>query len=191
MESHASEASPDGSRLSLGSFCLADGQIGQVAEAGESSVGVRFFDGPHDGDTRVEEFAAVDVQSVVLPQQTRVWVPRGSAWQVGRVAATPDRNASFYLIALPDKEGAQFEPGEFFTMSSGRPGDPLRILEAKVAETVFFFERRARFVQEMLRQASAAETGWHHFIECPSPSSPGLCGPPCALRPYTPISPGR
>lgn len=131
--------------------------IGKLVEIDGDTAVVEFFDAPVPGGTVRDEVPVSRLHGYFLEPQTRVWWEQDGQWRAGRVFAQPEGNAGTYLIALPDKVNAEVEPSRLNVRWSRPLTDPVRMLEARVADLRFFHRTRSEFVSEVLRHRAAVQ----------------------------------
>lgn len=131
--------------------------IGKLLEITDEIGVVEFFDAPvRDGSVHIN-VPLNEIRRIVLELQTRVWWEDAGQWQVGRVVAPPDGNASSYWIGLTNKRKAEVEANRLYVRWSRPLRDPVRMLEARVVDSRFHYGNRSAFVGEVLRHRGAVQ----------------------------------
>lgn len=131
--------------------------IGKLLEITDEMGVVEFFDAPvRDGSVHMN-VPLKEIHRIVLELQTRVWWEEAGQWQVGRVVAPPDGNASSYWIGLTDKRNAEVDANRLYVRWSRPLRDPVRMLEARVVDSRFHYRNRSAFIGEVLRHRAAVQ----------------------------------
>lgn len=124
----------------------------------ENRVEVRFFTSPVSGQSL--KVAASSVCRAILPEQTRSFHVVDGLTRYGRVLLLKEDTQPLrtYLVQLAGESHPVALPENEFAVRSYLPADdPLQVLAALANETPFFFENRANFLRELLRQNQLAQ----------------------------------
>ena len=139
-------------------FVKVGSDIGKLVEIKDESAVVEFFEAPVPGGYQTVDVPLALLKPVpFLELQTRVWFEEDGQWRCGRVVSRPEADETTYFIALPEKRNAEVEPARLNVRWSRRLVDPVRMLEAKVADSRFDHANRSAFVQEVLRHRAVVQ----------------------------------
>ena len=130
---------------------------GKLVEIIDDRAVVEFFDAPVPGGSIRDDVPVSRLYGYFLEPQTRVWWEQDGQWRAGRVLAQPAGNSAKYLIGLTDKVNAEVEPERLNVRWSRPLVDPVRMLEARVADLRFFHRTRSEFLKEVLKHRAAIQ----------------------------------
>lgn len=117
---------------------------------------VEFFDSPTSAQRPTFEWPLKELNRVPrLENQTRVYFFDGAlgAWRMGRVATHVD---NWCFVALPNNQQAKLEQSTLFVRWNRPIADPIEHLQVGLTETPFFFTRRTRLFEHLVRQRAVS-----------------------------------
>ena len=153
-----------------GAFVTADPNlgVGRLVEAGASVSRVRYFKGPTKQPFVDVDHPTVDVRSVRLALNSRVFYLERGHWRVGRIDALPDHGDVDFVVALPNSEGAVL-PQEALEVRWRKPiEDPFAFLLSGGTESPLLADVRTSLLAGWRAQRAAshgAEGIWLSSVE--------------------------
>ncbi|MCC7065849.1 MAG: hypothetical protein IT456_23785, partial [Planctomycetes bacterium] len=140
--------------MRLGTFVRSaanDLGIGKIRSESQIASVIDYFVGPGI-PPRTESVPAHSVRSAELDCETRVyWNPDdGVRWRAGRAIAI---HGDGYVVRFPNSQQPDIvRESELFTRCDLRLPDPSKFLAARISETPYWQQRRARFVRALVEQ---------------------------------------
>lgn len=125
------------------------GRLVELLDGGRCRV--RFFRQPAPSPFVDEEFASAQVRPAELKRHTRVFVPEGNTWKVGRLDSDSVIDGQ-YVIALPSLEGLVLGAGDFEVRWSRPLDDPFELIAARGTESPRLYANRMRILSAWHRQ---------------------------------------
>jgi ATP-dependent helicase HepA len=105
------------------------GLVGKVVSRSTETSVVEFFDAP-TSQPRTEEFAAGALESITLPEQTRLYHFNEAvqAWEIGRLL---DDHGDSQLVRFPNGQTRHLPVSDVFVRSGTTIDDPTPFLAAR------------------------------------------------------------
>jgi ATP-dependent helicase HepA len=126
----------------IGAFVQTGFGAGRLLALTADAAQVRFFRAPARNPYVDETMDARDVEPLVLPPHTRVYLHDGRRWRIGRVEEQHPDNLDHYLVAFPNSEGAVL-PEHGFDVRWSRPvEDPYEILGSVGGDSPLVYQAR-------------------------------------------------
>lgn len=154
MTSKSDHVGPD----HVGTFVRTALGIGRLVAVNGRTALVRYFHAPGRTPYVEHTHAVAETASTALPTHTRAYLYDGQRWRIGRVEGTHPQDASRFLIAFPNSEGAVLGAEAFDVRWSMPIADPFDVLASVGGDSPLVYESRLGFLSAWAKQR-AASTG--------------------------------